>query len=131
MDAGQIIATNGQCLKSGYKSPDWCCYNKVPCFERELTYALELLQEREKIRRRIYGVEADDSPLGHTPPKTRARYNTNQHNKIHQRKKYMAPPTPKQGPLFGAARRGTFKYLPYKAPSDTLFRKSAIDKRGF
>lgn len=51
-------------------------FNRVLCFEHKLTYDLQLLIEREKVRRRIYGVEADDSRIGHTPPETRARYNT-------------------------------------------------------
>jgi hypothetical protein len=132
MDSDKIIATNGECLESGYKSPGWCCFNKVPFFERQLTHALEMLQD-ENARRRIYryGAEADDSPIGHTPPETRARYNIKQQNKIRQQKEYIVPPTRKQGPPLGAARRGTFEYQPYKAPSDTLSRKSGIDKRGF
>ena len=119
MDANQIIATNGQCLELGDSSPSWSMFNPVPCFEHELTYDLQLLIEREKVRRRIYGVEADDSRIGHTPPETRARYNTEKHNRLRLWMEHMVPPTPKQSPPIAAGRRRVLKHRTYTAPSES------------
>jgi hypothetical protein len=51
-------------------------------FATELTKALRLLSEQEHPRRRIYGDDADESRLGHTPPETRARYDSAEANAI-------------------------------------------------
>ena len=115
MDADQIIATSGQCLELGYSSPSWSMFNRVPCFEHELTYNLQLLIEREKVRRRTYGVEADDSRIGHTPPETE------KHNRLRQWMEHYGAANAKVEYSIAAARRRVFKYKywTYTAPSES------------
>ncbi|KAJ8116650.1 hypothetical protein OPT61_g1977 [Boeremia exigua] len=67
-----------------------------PFFAEELTYRLRLLSEQEEPRRRIYGDETDDSRIGHTPPETRARFNTKEHNLIRSYMENQEPSTPEE-----------------------------------
>jgi hypothetical protein len=52
-----------------------------PHFVKKLTYELRLLREKGVPSRRIYGDEADDSRLGHTPPETQARFDSDEANR--------------------------------------------------
>ncbi|KAF2621110.1 hypothetical protein BU25DRAFT_253317 [Macroventuria anomochaeta] len=67
---------------SGAYSPARCGFSYDPRFVKELTTALRLLSEKDAPRHRIYGEEANDSRLGHTPPETRTRYNSDEANMI-------------------------------------------------
>lgn len=98
MDAGTIITTHGQCLKSEYSSPDRFGFHYNPGFENKLTYALRLLVALQDVRRNIYSEEADDSRIGHTPPETYARYDSEEHNKTRRWMEMIVPPTPKGTP---------------------------------
>lgn len=80
--AREILATQGHCLTTAPHSPLLYGFHHEKNFARKLTYALLLLQQKDEPRREIYGDEADDSRLGHTPPETRDRFDSDEHEAV-------------------------------------------------
>ncbi|KAJ4989583.1 hypothetical protein SVAN01_04960 [Stagonosporopsis vannaccii] len=96
--SADIIATQGRCLRAGYDSPAVEGLGHYKDFAWKLSIALRLLSEKDRPRRKIYGDEADDSRLGHTPPETRARFNSDEHEMIRFLMRYQEPTTPGSTP---------------------------------
>ncbi|KAH3957008.1 hypothetical protein HBI24_210370 [Parastagonospora nodorum] len=74
-----VVETQGRYLETGPPTPVYGLTTD-PWHVVDLYHALVLLHNRQEPRRELYGGDADESPLGHTPPETRARYDSAEDN---------------------------------------------------
>ncbi|KAH3954520.1 hypothetical protein HBH98_252030 [Parastagonospora nodorum] len=70
-----VVETQGRFLETGPPTPVFVTATD-PWHVVDLYHALVRLHGQQSPRRELYGDDADESPLGHTPPETRARYSS-------------------------------------------------------
>jgi hypothetical protein len=88
-----VVGTQGRDLAASPDTPVLHVAHDA-YFAAQLDEALHLLTEKTDVRRTLYGDEADDSRIGHTPPATHEQYCSPEHESIRSCMEYMRASTP-------------------------------------